>query len=57
MSSRSIVPALFWPQFAPLAGKTELRHCAAEIELLQRQLLNRASHALESGDLAKARRG
>jgi len=52
MSTRSIVPALFWPHLAPLARAPEAAECARELRKLDEQLLQKAGESLARGELA-----
>lgn len=56
MSSRSIIPAVFWPGHAPVGDPLAAMRCAEQVDALERQLLRHASAAIDSGDLAEARR-
>jgi hypothetical protein len=52
MSTRSIVPALFWPHLAPLAQMPGAAECARELRDLDDQLLRKAGESLALGEVA-----
>jgi hypothetical protein len=56
MSTRSIVPALFWPNLAPLVRTPEAAECARELQELDDQLLRKAGESLARGDMANFQR-
>jgi hypothetical protein len=55
MSSRSIIPAVFWPGQAPVAQAPGGARCAGELATLDRQLLVKTAGAVRSGEVAKLR--
>jgi hypothetical protein len=56
MSTRSIVPALFWPHLAPLAQTPGAAECARALRDLDDQLLRQAGELLAQGDVAAFQR-
>jgi len=53
MSSRSIIPALYFPHSAPVPEGTEVAKCATELRALERELSTAAATAVEQGSVER----